>query len=135
MTADKIIKQESTTFADLNLTREMQRAIADMGFEEPTPIQSRAILPIMEGKDVIGHAYTGTGKTAAYGIPTLEKIDPKDHRIQSIILCPTRELAIQIHQEFLETSQSPCRLKNARIPTMPNDGVVALFCQPVCLVL
>ena len=104
MTADKIIKQESTTFADLNLTREMQRAIADMGFEEPTPIQSRAILPIMEGKDVIGQAYTGTGKTAAYGIPTLEKVDPKDHRIQSIILCPTRELAIQVSEELKKLS-------------------------------
>lgn len=104
MTANKTVEQASITFAELHLSKELQKAIAEMGFEEPTPIQSCTIPPIMEGKDVIGQAYTGTGKTAAYGIPTLEKIDPKEHSIQSIILCPTRELAIQVSEELKRLS-------------------------------
>lgn len=104
MTGNKTVEQASTTFAELHLSKELQKAIAEMGFEEPTPIQSCTIPPIMEGKDVIGQAYTGTGKTAAYGIPTLEKIDPNEHSIQSLILCPTRELAIQVSEELKRLS-------------------------------
>jgi ATP-dependent RNA helicase DeaD len=92
------------SFADLELSPELQKAIRDMGFEEPTPIQSLAIPPLREGKDVIGQAYTGTGKTAAFGIPALERIDPNDRRVQSIILCPTRELAIQVSEELRKLS-------------------------------
>ncbi len=91
---------ETISFADLPLTREVRRAIEDMGFEEPTPIQSRTILPILERRDVIGQAYTGTGKTAAYGIPALEMADPRERQVQTIILCPTRELAIQVSDEL-----------------------------------
>ena len=71
-----------------------------MGFEEASPIQSKAIPVIMSGKDVIGQAQTGTGKTAAFGIPLLEKIDPKNKKLQAIVLCPTRELAIQVAEEI-----------------------------------
>lgn len=71
-----------------------------MGFEETTPIQTQTIPLILEGKDVVGQAQTGTGKTAAFAIPVLEKVDPKDRSTQALILCPTRELAIQISEEF-----------------------------------
>jgi ATP-dependent RNA helicase DeaD len=71
-----------------------------MGFEEPTPIQSLAIPLIQSGRDVTAQAQTGTGKTAAFGIPVIEKIDPSLRAVQAIVLCPTRELAIQIAEEF-----------------------------------
>ncbi len=87
-------------FEDLTLSREFRRAVEDMGFEELTPIQARAIPPILDGSDVIGQAQTGTGKTLAFGIPLLEKINPKMKRVQAIILCPTRELAIQVAEEL-----------------------------------
>ena len=67
-----------------------------MGFEEASPIQAKAIPVMMSGRDLIGQAQTGTGKTAAFGIPLLEKIDPKNKKLQAIVLCPTRELAIQV---------------------------------------
>lgn len=91
---------EHLKFEDMNLSKEICQAVLDMGFEEATPIQSQAISIIMEGKDVIGQSQTGTGKTAAFGIPCLERIDPEDRRLQALILCPTRELAIQVSEEF-----------------------------------
>lgn len=87
-------------FEQLNLSNEVIRAIKDMGFEEATPIQSKSISKILEGKDVIGQSQTGTGKTAAFGLPCIESIDPQNKKIQAIILSPTRELAIQICEEF-----------------------------------
>lgn len=87
-------------FEEMNLSPEICRAVEDMGFEEATPIQSESISEIMQGKDVIGQSQTGTGKTAAFGIPCLEKIDAENKKLQSIILCPTRELAIQVCEEF-----------------------------------
>ncbi|MFD1706963.1 DEAD/DEAH box helicase [Siminovitchia sediminis] len=71
-----------------------------MGFEEATPIQAKTIPLSMEGKDLIGQAQTGTGKTAAFGIPLIEKINPDDHQVQGIIIAPTRELAIQVSEEL-----------------------------------
>lgn len=91
---------ENMRFEDMNLSREICQAVLDMGFEEATPIQSQAISVVMAGKDVIGQSQTGTGKTAAFGIPCLESIDPEDKRLQALILCPTRELAIQVSEEF-----------------------------------
>jgi len=91
---------ETLKFEELNLSPEMLKAIHDMGFEEATPIQSQSIEVIKSGRDVLGQSQTGTGKTAAFGIPCLEKIDPHDKRLQAIILCPTRELAIQVSEEF-----------------------------------
>jgi ATP-dependent RNA helicase DeaD len=93
------------SFTDLALSHEVQRAIADLGFEEPTPIQSLAIPVIRSGKDVIGQAHTGTGKTAAYGIPLLERIDSHSRSIQALVLCPTRELAIQVSEELTKLSK------------------------------
>jgi ATP-dependent RNA helicase DeaD len=89
-------------FSDFHLSREIGKAIEDMGFEEPTPIQALAIPLIQAGRDVTAQAQTGTGKTAAFGIPIIEKIDASRRTVQAIVLCPTRELAIQIAEEFSE---------------------------------
>ena len=91
---------EELKFEELELCPEILKAVKHMGFEEASPIQSKAIPVIMSGKDVIGQAQTGTGKTAAFGIPLLEKIDPKNKKLQAIVLCPTRELAIQVAEEI-----------------------------------
>lgn len=92
-------------FDELNLSSNMLKAIYDMGFEETTPIQAGAIPPILNGKDVVGQAQTGTGKTTAFGIPLLENIDPDDKNLQALILCPTRELAIQVAEELKRLSK------------------------------
>ncbi len=96
---------EELRFGDLHLSREMQKAIEDIGFEEATPIQVQSIPHILKGKDVIGQAQTGTGKTAAFGIPTLEMVDEASRKIQAVILCPTRELAIQVAEELKKLSK------------------------------
>ncbi|MEK6558602.1 MAG: DEAD/DEAH box helicase, partial [Planctomycetota bacterium] len=101
----KELNTEKLRFEDLHLSREMQKAITDMGFEEATPIQLQSIPHILEGKDVIGQAQTGTGKTAAFGIPALEMIDPENRKLQVVILCPTRELAIQVAEELKKLSK------------------------------
>jgi ATP-dependent RNA helicase DeaD len=88
------------TFDELKLSTQLQKAVADMGFHEPTPIQSGTIPLIMEGKDVIGQAHTGTGKTLAFAIPILEGLSPKGYGVEAIVLCPTRELAVQVADEF-----------------------------------
>ena len=91
---------DNLIFRDLNLSKEVQKALDDMGFEEATPIQSMAIPPISEGADVIGQAQTGTGKTCAFGIPAIEGIDRTTPGVQVLALCPTRELAIQVAEEL-----------------------------------
>ncbi|MEG3224997.1 MAG: ATP-dependent RNA helicase [Methanobacteriales archaeon Met13] len=96
---------DSLLFEDMELSPKIKKAIRDLGFEETTPIQSLVIPPIMEGKDVIGQAQTGTGKTAAFGIPILEMVDPDDESLQAVILCPTRELAIQVAEEIKKLSK------------------------------
>ena len=91
---------ESVRFEDLQLDDRILRAVADMGFEEASPIQAKSIPVQLEGVDMIGQAQTGTGKTAAFGIPLLQKIDPKNKKLQAVALCPTRELAIQVAEEI-----------------------------------
>ena len=95
-----VIEMEKIKFSELNLSKEINKAVEEMGFEEATPIQSATIPLIMEGKDIIGQAQTGTGKTAAFGIPILEMIDAKSRKLQAVTLCPTRELAIQVAEEL-----------------------------------
>jgi ATP-dependent RNA helicase DeaD len=92
--------EDSFRFSTFNISQKILRAIEDMGFEEPTPIQISAIPLILAGSDVTGQAKTGTGKTAAFGIPALEKIDPHNRQTQVIVLSPTRELAIQTAEEI-----------------------------------
>ena len=91
---------ETVKFDELQLDERILRAVTDMGFEEMSPIQAQAIPVQMEGRDVIGQAQTGTGKTAAFGIPLLQKIDRDSKKLQAIALCPTRELAIQVAEEI-----------------------------------
>jgi ATP-dependent RNA helicase DeaD len=86
------------TFEELGLSREILGAVHDVGYESPSPIQEQAIPPLLEGKDVIGQAQTGSGKTAAFGLPMLEYVDPTEDEVQALVLTPTRELCIQVTQ-------------------------------------
>lgn len=90
---------ERLKFSELNISKEILRAVEDMGFEEATPIQTMAIPVAFTGKDLVGQAQTGTGKTAAFSIPMLENIDLSNKNVQALVLCPTRELAVQISEE------------------------------------
>jgi len=103
------------TFSDFALHRNLQKAVNDMGFEEPSPIQATAIPLILEGHDVIGQAQTGTGKTAAFGIPLIERVS-NEGKVQAIVLTPTRELAIQVSGELRKIS------KYKRTRTLPIYG-------------
>lgn len=91
---------ETIRFEELELDSRILRAVTDMGFEAASPIQAQSIPLELEGLDIIGQAQTGTGKTAAFGIPLLQKVDPENRKPQAIILCPTRELAIQVSDEI-----------------------------------
>jgi ATP-dependent RNA helicase DeaD len=86
------------TFADLGLSEPTLQALADVGYESPSPIQEQGIPPLLEGRDVIGQAQTGTGKTAAFGLPIMEYVDPSNSEVQALVLTPTRELCIQVTQ-------------------------------------
>jgi ATP-dependent RNA helicase DeaD len=87
-----------TTFTDLGLDPALLEAIHDVGYESPSPIQEQAIPPLLEGLDVIGQAQTGSGKTAAFGLPMIQYVDPGDPEVQALVLTPTRELCIQVTQ-------------------------------------
>ena len=87
-------------FTDLNLSEDIQSAVVAAGFEQPSPIQELTIPLALEGKDVIGQAQTGTGKTAAFGLPTLDKIRTEENTIQALVIAPTRELAVQSQEEL-----------------------------------
>lgn len=84
---------EITRYQDADIDSRILRAVEEMGFDQMTPIQEQAIPVLLERKDVIGQAQTGTGKTAAFGIPVIQNIDPDNRSLQAVILCPTRELA------------------------------------------
>src|SRR5512139_4137631 len=84
------------SFDQLILTPETMQAINDMGWETPTPIQAEAMAPLLDRRDVLGQAQTGTGKTAAFGIPMIKRVDHHLKTVQGLVLAPTRELAIQI---------------------------------------
>jgi ATP-dependent RNA helicase DeaD len=86
------------SFSELGLSEATLAAIRDVGYESPSPIQVQAIPPLLEGRDVIGQAQTGSGKTAAFGLPILEYVDPEEHAVQALVLTPTRELCIQVTQ-------------------------------------
>lgn len=98
-------KKEVKGFNEFNLSKEVLKAIEEMGFEEPTPIQYKTIPEILENKDVIGQAQTGTGKTAAFGIPIIERVDSSKKTAQALVLCPTRELAVQVSEELKHLSK------------------------------
>jgi ATP-dependent RNA helicase DeaD len=87
-----------TTFAELGLSAPLLEALKDVGYEIPSPIQAETIPPLLQGLDVIGQAQTGSGKTAAFGLPMIEYVDPSEHEVQALVLTPTRELCIQVTQ-------------------------------------
>ena len=106
MSAETPASNESTTdtpsikFTDLALPEPLLRALAEVGYESPSPIQAATIPPLLAGRDVLGQAQTGTGKTAAFALPALARIDPAQTAPQVLVLAPTRELAIQVAEAF-----------------------------------
>ncbi|MCA0229010.1 MAG: DEAD/DEAH box helicase [Bacteroidetes bacterium] len=94
------MQEETLSFQTLGLSDELLQATNEMGFEKPSPIQAQAIPHLLQGLDVIGQAQTGTGKTAAFGLPALELVDVTEKHTQVLILCPTRELAVQVTDEL-----------------------------------
>lgn len=89
----------TASFEDLGLSQDLLDAVKDLGFEEPSPIQLLAVPVLLTGCDAVGQAQTGTGKTAAFGLPLLERLVP-GKKVQALVLCPTRELAIQVATEL-----------------------------------
>ncbi|HVR81421.1 MAG TPA: DEAD/DEAH box helicase [Luteimonas sp.] len=98
MSADATIS--TIKFTDLGLSEPLLRALTDVGYESPSPIQAATIPPLLQGRDVLGQAQTGTGKTAAFALPILARIDPRQFKPQALVLAPTRELAIQVAEAF-----------------------------------
>ncbi len=107
--------QRSHRFGEIELPVTIARAIEKMGFTSPTEVQARAIGPLRAGRDLIGQAQTGTGKTAAFGIPIIEKVDPAAHFVQALVLTPTRELCVQVTEEI------------RRLGVFRNVAVVAIY--------
>jgi len=92
--------EETLKFSDLGISQEILKSVEEMGYIEPSQIQAEAIPHVLQGRDVIGQAQTGTGKTAAFAIPIIDLVDADYNKPQAIILCPTRELAVQVEGEF-----------------------------------
>jgi len=99
MLARNNMSEEVLSFKDLGLSESTLKSVEEMGYQVPTPIQEQAIPIVLSGRDVVGQAQTGTGKTAAFMLPILEKIDEKNKNVQALVLCPTCELAVQVHDE------------------------------------
>ncbi len=109
------VQESHMRYEDAQIDGRILRAVQEMGFDEMTPIQEQAIPLFMTGRDIIGQAQTGTGKTAAFGIPILQKINPDDRNVQAVILCPTRELAMQAAEELRKFSKYMHGVKVAAI--------------------
>ncbi|WP_242785339.1 DEAD/DEAH box helicase [Bacillus cereus] len=105
-----------TTFRELGLSDSLLQSVESMGFEEATPIQAETIPHALQGKDIIGQAQTGTGKTAAFGLPLLDKVDTHKESVQGIVIAPTRELAIQVGEELYKIG------KHKRVRILPIYG-------------
>lgn len=99
------IEESAMKYEDAKIDERILRAVKELGFDQMTPIQEQVIPLFMTGRDIIGQAQTGTGKTAAFGIPILQKIDPENRNLQAVILCPTRELAMQAADELRKFSK------------------------------
>lgn len=102
-------------YSETNIDKRILKGLAEMGFVEMTPIQEQAIAVLLEGRDIIGQAQTGTGKTAAFGIPMIENLQSKVSGVQALVLCPTRELAIQAAEELKKMSRYVAGVKVAAI--------------------
>lgn len=123
-------------FKDLNIHPSILKAIEELGFEAPTPIQLQALPKLYEGKDIIGQAQTGTGKTAAFGIPMIEKVDPQNKAVQILILAPTRELSMQVADELRKFSKYVKGVKSLAIyGGQPIDRQIKALKQGVQIVV
>lgn len=111
-----MLLERPISFTEFNLSKTIMKAVAEMGFEEATPIQASTIPPLLEGLDVIGQAQTGTGKTASFGIPLVQLINPSQKTIGGLVLTPTRELAIQVAEEITKIG------KYSRLKVLPIYG-------------
>ncbi|MCI9017164.1 MAG: DEAD/DEAH box helicase [Clostridia bacterium] len=109
------MEEKNIEFEELEISKETKRALKVAGYINATPIQQKAIPCILQGEDLIGQSKTGTGKTASYGLPIIEKIEPKEKTVQAIILCPTRELAVQISEEIKKFTKYKENIKNLAI--------------------
>jgi ATP-dependent RNA helicase DeaD len=110
------VEDAGVTFADLGLSPLLLESVTAVGFKKPTPIQEQTIPVLLNGQDVIAQAQTGSGKTAAFGLPIIESIDPSDRHVQALVLCPTRELAIQVSEALTLYG------RHKRIETLPIYG-------------
>jgi len=99
------IMEQELLFSDLGISAEILRAVEDMGYTQPSPIQAQSIPLLLDGRDVIGQAQTGTGKTASFAIPIIDQVDVQLKKPQALILCPTRELAVQVEGEIVKLSK------------------------------
>ncbi|PSL06264.1 DEAD/DEAH box helicase [Cecembia rubra] len=97
--------EKELLFSDLGISNEILKAVEDMGYTHPSPIQAQSIPLLLQGRDVIGQAQTGTGKTASFAIPIIDQVDVEFHKPQALILCPTRELAVQVEGEIVKLSK------------------------------
>ena len=115
------------TFAELGLSESTLKSLTHLGYERPTPIQEQTIPPLLDGLDVIGQAQTGTGKTAAFGLPMVDYIDPEDPNVQAIVLTPTRELCIQVTQALRAYGAGRGRRRGGHLRrrTDPRAGLAA----------
>src|SRR5580765_6246690 len=100
-----VAASEPITFRKLGLAEGLLATLTDVGYETPSPIQAATIPPLLEGRDVLGQAQTGTGKTAAFALPILQRIDLSKTKPQALVLAPTRELAIQVAEAFQRYAQ------------------------------
>ena len=107
--------ENTTKFSDLGISEEILRAVEEMGYTQPSPIQLQAIPFVLQGRDLIGQAQTGTGKTAAFAIPIIDLVDAEFNKPQAIILCPTRELAVQVEGEFQKLAKYHRKINSVAI--------------------
>lgn len=116
---------EPIKFDDMPLMNEIKHAVKDMGFDEATKIQAQSIPLILEGRDVIGHSQTGTGKTAAFSLPAIQRIDPASRKVQVLVLCPTRELAVQACDEIKKFTKYLPKIK--AVPIFGGQSIERQF--------
>ena len=107
--------ENTIKFSDLGISEEILRAVEEMGYTQPSPIQEQAIPFVLQGRDVIGQAQTGTGKTAAFAIPIIDLVDADFLKPQAIILCPTRELAVQVEGEIQKLAKYHRKISSVAI--------------------
>ena len=107
--------ENTIKFSDLGISEEILRAVEEMGYTQPSPIQQQAIPFVLQGRDLIGQAQTGTGKTAAFAIPIIDLVDPDFNKPQAIILCPTRELAVQVEGEIQKLAKYHKKINSVAI--------------------